>query len=437
MKKILSFIIILVLIIGLFPSMSYSDYSQIEDFPVKIVVNNKEYTGSAINASYRYNTYLSLRSLAEAFEDTEKEFNFTYSYTDADGAFFEIENGQSYEKVEKVNETNNGNDNDEAVFLSLAANRLFEDGTERKYYTYRYGDPEDLYMSLTDIQLLFNIGAEFTGSNEITFHLDRTFTASVEGLESEGYFEQFNSVLSGNSKDGKILFATNEKVSYPIASTSKLMSYLIIADAISDKSISLQDEVKISSNVQYLSKSEDGRIKMEEGKSVPLTELLEAMLVVSSNEAALACAEHVAGSETAFVKMMNDKASELGLTASKFYNCSGLPVMTVGSIPTKLQNKMSSEDMFILVSHILKTHPEITDITSKQLVKLETLDYTSWNSNSLVFNDDTITGLKTGSTNASGSCVVSCDNNGKVVIIFGAEDSAIRGRTAQILFHIT
>ena len=431
MKKLISLLAVAALLFSLGPVCFAIDYTQVDSFPVTIVVDGVKTEGAAVNVSYRFNTYLSLRSLATAFKGTDRNFDFAYASTDYDGEYFEITTGKDYTGE-------NGQfrkDIEEALFLASSTHRLFVDGAEKKYYTFRYGNPEDLYMSLTDILLLFDVGAEFSGENEIKFYPERTFAASIDGLDAEGYFNQFSSVLVGSAKNGKVSFSKNADVAYPVASTSKLMSYLVVKDAIKSKKIRETDLVTISAEVQKLSEAEDGRIKMTKGDTVPVSELIEAMMIISSNEAALALAEHVSGSESKFVEAMNKKASELKLEDSVFINCNGLPVMTMGSIPTKMQNRMSANDMFTLVCHILDRYPEVTDITSKQLVKLETLDYTSWNSNTLIFNNPSITGLKTGNTKASGSCVAACDSKGKVVIVLGAEDSAIRGRCAEILFR--
>lgn len=437
MKITVSIVLILLLLAGIVPACSFAEAAQIDIVKVEIVAGERKTEGLAMNASYDYNMYLSLRSLAEALSETDRKFSIEYQYTEADGSFFKITTGKAYtpsqRQIDSPGKDSNGREL--PLFLDLASYRIFVDGNERKYYTYKYTKPDDLFMSLTDIQLLFDIGAEFTGPSQITLHPERTFTCDLEGLRQEGYFEQMNSVLAGSAKDGSILFAANENTAVPVASTSKLMSYLIIADAMQSGKIKPDDKVVISQNAEKVSKSEDGQISMTAGDTAPVSELLEAMLVISSNEAAIALAEHVAGSESEFVKLMNEKAAELKLSDSVFYNCNGLPLMTFGTIPSKIQNRMSSKDMFVLTSEILNKHPEITDITSKQLVKIESFDYTSWNTNSLVFNNPDVTGLKTGSTKAAGSCVVACDKNGKIVIVFGAENSAMRGRAAEILFR--
>lgn len=171
-----------------------------------------------------------------------------------------------------------------------------------------------------------------------------------------------------------------------------------------------------------------------------MRELLLGALLPSSNECALCLAEAIAGSEEAFVEMMNQKARELGLSQTVFFNCNGLPFYTEDFIPAKRQNSMSSADMFRMVSHLLKVYPQITDYTSLKEVTLESLDLEVRNTNPLLRNLPEATGLKTGTTNRAGACLITslrADDgtmeHDLVVIVFGSEDSIERGRVSGLL----
>ena len=137
-----------------------------------------------------------------------------------------------------------------------------------------------------------------------------------------------------------------------------------------------------------------------------MQDLLFGALLPSSNECALCLAETVAGSEETFVQRMNQKALDLGLSQTFFYNCHGLPSYTEDSIPAKRQNRMSAEDMFRLVSYLLKVYPQITDITSLENATLQSLNLEVRNTNPLLHNLPEVTGLKTGTTNKAGACLV-------------------------------
>ena len=132
---------------------------------------------------------------------------------------------------------------------------------------------------------------------------------------------------------------------------------------------------------------------------------------------------------------MNRKARILGLSEGTiFYNCNGLPVYTDNLAATKVQNRMSAYDMFELVRYLLDTYPEVTRITSLKTVTLESFGVTIANTNTLLYNLPGVVGLKTGTTNMSGACLVTAmeaqDANGEthmlVSIEFGAEDSTVR-----------
>ena len=171
-----------------------------------------------------------------------------------------------------------------------------------------------------------------------------------------------------------------------------------------------------------------------------MQDLLLGALLPSSNECALCLAESIAGSEEAFVEMMNQKALELGLSQAVFFNSHGLPSYTEEPVPSKRQNRMSAEDMFRLVSYLLKVYPRITDITSLESATLECLDLEVRNTNPLLKNLPEVTGLKTGTTNKAGACLVTSltVDDGKlehdlVVIVLGTEDSIERGRVSGLL----
>ncbi len=218
------------------------------------------------------------------------------------------------------------------------------------------------------------------------------------------------------------------------------MTCLLTMDAIAAGQIRVDDLATVSDEVQSLAASGDGVIPLKAGEQISVEELLVGTLLPSSNECALCLAELIAGSEETFVGMMNQKAQELGLSQTVFYNSNGLPVYTEDFIPAKRQNSMSAEDMFRMVSYLLKVYPQVTDITSMEEATLESLDLEVRNSNPLLYNLPGVTGLKTGTTNKAGACLVTSltvdDGNVEhdmVVVVFGTEDSIERGRVSGLL----
>lgn len=392
----------------------------------------------AMDGSYLGNIFLSLTDLSAALDGTEKQFRFERIISSTDGEYFTVTRKQS-----SVLPTGSENSPEQARTSTLNPyrNRLLVDGSERRYYTH---NPQngDLYMSLTDVQLMLDITAERRGS-EIILKLSEPFLPDIHQMENEGYFSMVNSVVLGDTVTGELLYSYNKNSAVPVASLSKLLSYLVLMEYVDQGKASLTDMVLISESAEAISLSGDGMIVLKAGTTVPFSELLEGMLIASSNECAVALAEHVCGSEAEFTQQMNERASELRFLSARMYNCSGLPSYSENAVPVKRQNSMSAYHLFQLSGMILRDYPEIQKITSKQLSHLPSLnDYWTANSNPLVFNMEGVTGLKTGSTNRAGYCLVATmpieeDGEGHmiVLVLLGAETAEIRGQAAEILLR--
>lgn len=291
-----------------------------------------------------------------------------------------------------------------------------------------------------DLGMILDVNITVPASDSLLIHTQDPFRVSPAALEQAGYFYGVNSVLVGDATTGELYYGYQSEAPYPIASTSKLMTCLLVMDAISAGQITLEEQVVVSDAAQMLSASADGVIPLEAGEQITVRELLLGALLPSSNECALCLAESVAGSEEAFVGMMNQKALDLGLSQAIFFNCHGLPSYTEEPVPAKRQNRMSAEDMFRLVSYLMKVYPQVTDITSRKEATLESLDLEVRNTNPLLHNLPGVTGLKTGTTNKAGACLVTslaADDgimeHDLVVIVLGAEDSIERGRVSGLL----
>ena len=426
----------LAIIVSLSVQAFAAEYSKMDGFYIAVNVDSRETQFiRAYDATYTGNLFVSMRDLSYVLSGTAKQFYFAYGYTDDDGEYFTVTTGAPTGETSLGTFAATGDE----LYLELKRNRLFQDGSERKYYTYR--DGYDLFMGITDVCLMLDLDADYHGTHELTISTTGSFSPDIDELNRSEYFSFLSAALVGDATDGEIFFSKYKNSIVPIASTTKLMTYLVIAEAESAGIISWNDYVYISQNADELSHSADGIIKMAEGQYVPIAELMDALLIASSNEAAVALAEHVYGSEEAFTDVMNNRAIELGMGTARFYNPNGLPEYTGDEILTKVQNRMSVRDLFVLVSYILSNYPEITNYTSKLYANMPTLDYTASNSNSLVFNmAGEVTGLKTGSTNKAGYCLVASmpvTVNGRVhnvvSIVLGAESPSERDRTSAIL----
>lgn len=397
---------------------------------VTIVADGKETAVRSFDGSYENNTYLSLSSLAVALKDTEKKFTVSY---DQKSETFSITTGRA--STASAQGAGSG-----AVWLTVNRWPLLMDGTPRRYYTVKYGT--ELFMSLTDIMLAFDICMSYVSEDRIEAFPGESFSPELGALDEENFFDSFSGILLGDATTGRVIYANNRYQPVPIASTTKLMTWLLLAEAVERGEKSLEDKALISKNAAKLSASGDAQVTLTENSSVPVKELVDCMMLASSNECALAVAEYVSGSESAFVELMNARAKELRLSSAKFYNCHGLPSYGKTTTVVKRQNAMSVGDMFKLSRYIVEKHPEIFDVTAQKMGTMETLKYQTYNSNSTMFNAEGVNGLKTGSTNRAGYCIVvskpyECDGetHTAIAIVMGAETAQERGQAAEILLR--
>lgn len=392
-------------------------------------------TVKTLDYAYDYNTYFSLRDIAVLLNGTDKSFSLEVT-----GNTVFLNPGEAYIPigVENVFWEDDGNPD-----VSLRRNEFKINGEKVFYYTLIMKLPSgdyDCFMMAADLAMILNVDITVPGADTLQIHTLEPFHISPASLEQDGYFYGVNSVLVGDATTGEIYYQYCADTSYPIASTSKLMTCLLAMDAISTGQITLDGQITVSDAVQSLADSGDGVIPLKAGDEISVQELLFGALLPSSNECALCLAESIAGSEEAFVRMMNQKAQDLGLSQTIFFNSNGLPSYTEDFIPAKRQNSMSAEDMFRLVSYLLRVYPQITDITSLEEVTLESLDLEVRNTNPLLYNLPGVTGLKTGTTNKAGACLVTsltADDgmmeHDLVVIVLGTEDSIERGRVSGLL----
>lgn len=397
------------------------------------------YTVKTLDYSYDYNTYFSLRDMAMLFKDTDKSFSLAITNNAVS-----MELGHAYTPigVENTLWEENGEE-DENPDISLRRNEFKVNGETVFYYTLIMklsSGYYDCFMMAADLAMILDVDITVPDAGRLLINTQEPFGISPASLEEAGYFYGVNGVLVGDATTGEIYYRYQSDTAYPIASTSKLMTCLLTMEAISEGQIALDDQVVISDAVHALSISGDGVIPLEAGETISVQELLLGALLPSSNECALCLAESIAGSEEAFVEMMNQKALDLGLPQTIFYNSNGLPSYTEDFVPAKRQNSMSAEDMFRLVSYLLKVYPQITDITSLEEATIESVGVEVRNTNPLLRNLPEVTGLKTGTTNKAGACLVTSltadDGNQKhdlVVVVLGTEDSIERGRVSGLL----
>ena len=398
-----------------------------------------------LHYTYGNNRYVSLRDVAYALSGTSKSFSLAFRdggvyivpgapYTSAGGE------GQGFPA-----QTQAGG----AYVFSTAGilvNPIYYGDRALRYPNFLAVNPSgvtDCYLSVTDLALIMDLDLRVSADGMLLDTAGR-FTIDLDTLEQEGFYCEVHSALVGDADTGEIYAAWEPDLSVPIASTTKLMTVLCILDAAAAGEMTLEDTVTIPAEAAALSRSQDGVIPMTAGQSAGVQDLIRGMLLPSSNECALALAVHLDGSEAVFVERMNRKAREIGLSdAAVFYNCHGLPKFTDDLTATKVQNRMTARDMFLLCSHLLHTWPEVTDITSLKTAHLETLNADVGNSNPLLYNVPGVVGLKTGTTNMSGLCLVTAmeaqaqdgETHTLLAMEFGAEDSTVRATFSEELLR--
>ncbi len=212
--------------------------------------------------------------------------------------------------------------------------------------------------------------------------------------------QDIRSAIVGDMATGEIFYEYNSDETVELASITKLMTYLLAREAIDAGEVSFEDDVYISKNA---TNSGGSSLYLLSGESLKLEILMNSMLIVSGNDAAVAIAEHVSGNVSTFLEEMNEKANELGITTARFINPNGMPIDNEETD----QNFMSAEDIFKLARYILKKYPDITQITSQLKVVIPERNFAKNASNKLLVELEGVDGLKTGYTDKAGLCLVS------------------------------
>ena len=224
---------------------------------------------------------------------------------------------------------------------------------------------------------------------------------------------------------GQVLYSFNENEKLYPASVTKIMPLLLFMEALDGGKISLEDKVTTSPTAAGKGGSQ---IWLKEGETMTVDELLRATAIGSANDACTALGEHIAGSETGFVKMMNDRAKELGMTNTNFVNCSGLDDDTTEHLTTAYD--------IALMSRELLRHERIKTYTTVWMDSLRDGATQLVNTNKLVRFYSGTTGLKTGTTSKAGHCLsASAERDGLhlVAVVMGADNSTDRFEGAKAM----
>ncbi len=227
--------------------------------------------------------------------------------------------------------------------------------------------------------------------------------------------EYSESAILVETSTGKVLYEKDADVARAPASMTKIMSMILIMDAIHNGNLSLNDKVVISENASGMGGSQ---VYLNTGETYKVEELLKSIAIASANDAVVAMAEKIGGTEEKFVEMMNNKCKELGCTNTTFKNPHGLD--TEGHIS-------SARDMALMGSYLVSNYPEVLKFTSIYEDYLQRPDGSNtWlvNTNKLVRFYQDVDGLKTGFTESAGYCLTSTakKNNMRLVgVVMGVD----------------
>ena len=211
----------------------------------------------------------------------------------------------------------------------------------------------------------------------------------------------------------------------PPASVTKVMTLLLVMEAVKEGRVHWEDTVTVSERAASMGGSQ---IYLKVGESMSLSDMVKSVVIASANDAAVALAEHVAGSEEAFVAMMNDRAAALGMKNTHFENTNGLD--------DTAQNHLISAKDIAIMSRALIAYPEILEYSSTWMDTVRDGAFTLTNTNRLVRFYPGATGLKTGSTSKAGFCISATaerDGVSLIAVIMGASTRDVRNAQAKKL----
>lgn len=250
-------------------------------------------------------------------------------------------------------------------------------------------------------------------------------------IQSVVVFAEGNTDLGLNAKSvilmeestGNILYENNPDERLPIASVTKVMTMLLIMEAVDSGKINLDDMVTVSENAMSYGGS---TMFLETGEQLTVNDMLKGIAVASANDGCVAMAEHLAGSESAFVDMMNEKAKELGMENTHFMNTNGLD---------EDDHYSSARDVAIMSRELMK-HETIFNYTSIWMDTLRGGKFQLANTNKLIRFYDGANGLKTGSTSKALCCLSAAAKRNDmqlIAVVLGAPTSAERFASAKSL----
>ena len=227
---------------------------------------------------------------------------------------------------------------------------------------------------------------------------------------------------------GTVLQEQNAHEKLAPASVTKIMTMLLIMEAVDSGKIAMSDMVTASETAAAKGGSQ---IFLKAGETMSVSDMLKSIAVSSANDCACAMAEHIAGSEEAFVARMNERAAELGMQDTHFVNCTGLD-----DDPDAANHRTSAYDIALMSRELLKNHPDIKKFTTIWMDTVRNGTFGLSNTNKLIRFYQGATGLKTGFTSGAGYCLSATalrDGMELIAVVMGADTSTNRNNACKQL----
>lgn len=252
-----------------------------------------------------------------------------------------------------------------------------------------------------------------------------------EKQTEEGVVTEAPSVMLMEVSTGTILFQKNAQEQRSPASITKIMTLLLIFEELEKGTLTMEEEVVISAYAKSMGGSQ---VFLEEGEKQTVETMIKCIVVASGNDASVAMAEHIAGSEAEFVKRMNQRARELGMVHTNFEDCCGLT--------ESAEHYTTAEDVALVSRELLRRFPKILEYSSiwmeniTHVTRQGSKEFCLTNTNKLVRSYDGCVGLKTGSTSVAKFCVSAVAKRGDLMllaVVMGAPDPKVRFKDAAAL----
>lgn len=252
-------------------------------------------------------------------------------------------------------------------------------------------------------------------------------SANAEGSDGSQMKFDCKSAVLMDATTGTVLYEYNPDMPLPPASVTKIMTLLLVMEEIEKGNLKYDDTITTSA---YAASMGGSQIYLKEGEQMSAEDMIKSVVIASANDCAVALAEHICGSEEAFVRKMNERARELGMTNTNFENTNGLD-------DTAINHVTSAMDIAIMSRELIK-HEDIIKYSSTWMDTVRNGTFGLTNTNRLVRFYQGATGLKTGSTAKAKFCVSATAKRGNmhlICVIMGAPSSDVRNSIATQLLN--